>query len=290
MEAYDSLPHPFDTNSLRGGHFEGLAVIDEMNRQNNDQIHAQYISLPFQIENTYENKGDPRDNTVPIFAPDDMYYIEAMYPMGPLNTGFPESSAHQLGYTMSSWEDWLSQDPYLSAPPPAPTADCLFSSCSSAWPAGPSLETISQPTSAAPRRNQSTNGDSERCSDEASMRCWEHGCNGRRFSTRGNLVRHQKEKANREVKAYTSKCFICGAVFTRSTARDKHIINQRCGRIRRYSNGRIRPLFARSMGLSDATSSGNAESHGPNNSSVETELPPNDQMHKSPEWLELARR
>lgn len=79
---------------------------------------------------------------------------------------------------------------------------------------------------------------------DTSQRCWEHGCNGRRFSTRGNFVRHQKERANRGTKVL---CPACGAIFSRTTARDKHLINQSCGRIRRYSNGRIRPLFARAL-------------------------------------------
>jgi hypothetical protein len=69
-------------------------------------------------------------------------------------------------------------------------------------------------------------------------RCWEHGCNGREFSSKSNLTRHQKEKSNAAAK---STCVLCGAIFTRNSARDTHLARQSCNRIRRYSNGRLRP-------------------------------------------------
>ena len=69
------------------------------------------------------------------------------------------------------------------------------------------------------------------------VRCWEHGCGGRLFSTKSNLARHQREKAGTSPK---SMCHKCGANFTRSTARDSHLATKSCNTIRRYSNGRIR--------------------------------------------------
>lgn len=44
--------------------------------------------------------------------------------------------------------------------------------------------------------------------------CWEHGCNGRQFSTFSNLLRHQREKSGQATK---SSCPNCGAEFTRTT-------------------------------------------------------------------------
>ncbi|KAI2628319.1 hypothetical protein GGS21DRAFT_492640 [Xylaria nigripes] len=44
--------------------------------------------------------------------------------------------------------------------------------------------------------------------------CWEHGCNGRQFSTFSNLLRHQREKSGQAAKA---SCPNCGAEFTRTT-------------------------------------------------------------------------
>ncbi|KAF2862949.1 hypothetical protein K470DRAFT_262439 [Piedraia hortae CBS 480.64] len=55
--------------------------------------------------------------------------------------------------------------------------------------------------------------------------CWEHGCNGRQFSTFSNLLRHQREKAGTAAK---SKCPKCGAEFTRTTARNGHVAHDKC--------------------------------------------------------------
>ncbi|KAI9732804.1 MAG: hypothetical protein M1834_003742 [Cirrosporium novae-zelandiae] len=55
--------------------------------------------------------------------------------------------------------------------------------------------------------------------------CWEHGCNGRQFSTFSNLLRHQREKSGTAAK---SECPRCGAVFTRSTARNGHMAHDKC--------------------------------------------------------------
>lgn len=55
--------------------------------------------------------------------------------------------------------------------------------------------------------------------------CWEHGCNGRRFSTFSNLLRHQREKSGQAAK---STCPNCGAEFTRTTARNGHMAHEKC--------------------------------------------------------------
>lgn len=56
-------------------------------------------------------------------------------------------------------------------------------------------------------------------------RCWEHGCNGRQFSTFSNLLRHQREKSGHAAKA---SCPNCGAEFTRTTARNGHLLYDKC--------------------------------------------------------------
>jgi hypothetical protein len=56
-------------------------------------------------------------------------------------------------------------------------------------------------------------------------RCWEHGCNGRQFSTFSNLLRHQREKSGQSSKA---SCPNCGAEFTRTTARNGHLLHDKC--------------------------------------------------------------
>ena len=75
-----------------------------------------------------------------------------------------------------------------------------------------------------------------------SLRCWEHGCNGRQFSTQSNLTRHLKEKAKRIPKV---SCPWCGATFMRVNSRNNHMFNRSCKQIRRYSNGRLRPSTMR---------------------------------------------
>ncbi|KAH7030975.1 uncharacterized protein B0I36DRAFT_117139 [Microdochium trichocladiopsis] len=55
--------------------------------------------------------------------------------------------------------------------------------------------------------------------------CWEHGCNGRQFSTFSNLLRHQREKSGQATK---SSCPNCGAEFTRTTARNGHLLHDKC--------------------------------------------------------------
>ena len=92
-------------------------------------------------------------------------------------------------------------------------------------------------------------------------RCWDHlNCNGREFSSKSNLLRHQREKSKAEEAQNSSNensptessssnkkgpvCLLCGASFTRNSARNTHLANQSCNRIRRYSNGRTRPSKA----------------------------------------------
>ncbi|KAI9722664.1 MAG: hypothetical protein M1812_001595 [Candelaria pacifica] len=62
--------------------------------------------------------------------------------------------------------------------------------------------------------------------------CWDHGCNGRQFSTFSNLLRHQRERAGTAAKP---TCPHCGAEFTRTTARNGHMQHEKC-RSRRGSN------------------------------------------------------
>lgn len=55
--------------------------------------------------------------------------------------------------------------------------------------------------------------------------CFDHGCNGRQFSTFSNLLRHQREKSGSASKA---KCPYCGTEFTRTTARNGHLYGGKC--------------------------------------------------------------
>ncbi|OJI98634.1 hypothetical protein ASPVEDRAFT_477575 [Aspergillus versicolor CBS 583.65] len=63
--------------------------------------------------------------------------------------------------------------------------------------------------------------------------CFDHGCNGREFSTFSNLLRHQREKSGVVAKA---ECPNCGAVFTRTTARNIHVSQDKCKGVGRESS------------------------------------------------------
>lgn len=55
--------------------------------------------------------------------------------------------------------------------------------------------------------------------------CFDHGCNGRQFSTFSNLLRHQREKSGTASKSY---CPRCNAEFTRTTAMKGHMQHDKC--------------------------------------------------------------
>ena len=72
---------------------------------------------------------------------------------------------------------------------------------------------------------ESMSGSVEVMSSRPKPRCWDHGCNGRQFSTFSNLLRHQREKSGSAMKAL---CPYCGTEFTRSTARNGHMYGGKC--------------------------------------------------------------
>ncbi|KAI2726162.1 hypothetical protein CBS147332_3049 [Penicillium roqueforti] len=86
---------------------------------------------------------------------------------------------------------------------------------------------VPEPMYSSPESAAAT--DSDRPAGVSSLRprpqCWDHGCNGREFSTFSNLLRHQREKSGVVAKA---ECPICGAVFTRTTARNIHVGQGKC--------------------------------------------------------------
>lgn len=72
------------------------------------------------------------------------------------------------------------------------------------------------------------------------LRCFDHGCDGRRFSSIGNLVRHQKEQS-RGLSARRYECPYCNQTFTRSTARNVHLSRGRCGGVNPIHNDNNNP-------------------------------------------------
>lgn len=75
------------------------------------------------------------------------------------------------------------------------------------------------------RTLESTTNSVEISSCRNKPQCWDHGCNGRQFSTFSNLLRHQREKSGTAAKA---RCPHCGTEFTRTTARNGHMYGGKC--------------------------------------------------------------
>lgn len=72
---------------------------------------------------------------------------------------------------------------------------------------------------------ESTPNDTDLAANRQKPQCWDHGCNGRQFSTFSNLLRHQREKSGAASKA---RCPHCGTEFTRTTARNGHLYGGKC--------------------------------------------------------------
>lgn len=98
--------------------------------------------------------------------------------------------------------------------------------------------TAAATTTTKPAAARSRSQPSSCSSPSDDLRCWEHGCNGRAFTTSSNLNRHRRERSSGRA---FHLCPLCGAYFSRTTARNEHIQKRSCTTIRRYSNGRQRP-------------------------------------------------
>lgn len=89
----------------------------------------------------------------------------------------------------------------------------------------PPLSSSGQPFPPVHGMLESTPGELEIMSSRPKPQCWDHGCNGRQFSTFSNLLRHQREKSGSAMKAI---CPYCGTEFTRTTARNGHMYGGKC--------------------------------------------------------------
>ncbi|KAK3366494.1 hypothetical protein B0H63DRAFT_536570 [Podospora didyma] len=87
----------------------------------------------------------------------------------------------------------------------------------------PNLGMYSVPSAMAPGSQDST-GKVRVVQSQHKPECWEHGCQGRKFSTFSNFTRHIRErgKQNRVV------CSACSREFTRGTALNNHLQNKNC--------------------------------------------------------------
>jgi hypothetical protein len=96
----------------------------------------------------------------------------------------------------------------------------ISASPAASYPSYETLPGLAPPGAGAVPGNQSNGVMPRILNSRPKPQCWEHGCNGRQFSTFSNLKRHQREKSGAGAKSY---CPRCGADFTRNTARNLHI-------------------------------------------------------------------
>lgn len=121
---------------------------------------------------------------------------------------------------------------YSPYPPPSYMTDYYPSTTASSVPshygrplAADSNISLYPVSSIMGQNHQDTTGQVRVVHSRPKPQCWEHGCNGRQFSTFSNLLRHQREKSGQATKA---TCPECGAEFTRTTARNGHLLHGKC--------------------------------------------------------------
>ncbi|EER23949.1 hypothetical protein CPC735_053190 [Coccidioides posadasii C735 delta SOWgp] len=155
-------------------------------------------------------------------------------PLSSNNVEIPPSSlASQYSSSISSIPILSSAQPY--EPSPFYTSESLSDSGYSLPPSASTtpVPTVSDPATGASIQVRVVNS-------RTKPQCWDHGCNGREFSTFSNLLRHQREKAGLAAK---SECPYCGAVFTRTTARNGHLSQGKC-KVKRQMDEKERSLTA----------------------------------------------
>ncbi|KAL4985684.1 hypothetical protein BDW68DRAFT_189427 [Aspergillus falconensis] len=178
-------------------------------------------------------------NTYPRYAsPPQPSALHRPQSRAPLHAGTaPPSSwtlAPQAGYRMN--EPSLSPAPEhrtVAVPPNGPNLNHASDPPRPARRGQPCGVGTAQPSPASPGQAQEPSRlkamSTESVSDpDATIRCWNHGCGGRKFSSVGNYRRHLREK-NGQAKVHP--CPDCGRVFTRSTARNFHRQSGTCGLI-----------------------------------------------------------
>jgi hypothetical protein len=114
----------------------------------------------------------------------------------------------------------------MSLPPPdSPNTLYMHGQPQHGHQALPSIGMTMQPFPPVPLTLESSPAEIEIMPSRPKPQCWDHGCNGRQFSTFSNLLRHQREKSGSAVKAM---CPHCGTEFTRTTARNGHMSGGKC--------------------------------------------------------------
>ncbi|OJD26114.1 hypothetical protein ACJ73_02515 [Blastomyces percursus] len=172
---------------------------DQMSRPSHSR--DEYIQHGFTSHPTTEPYSDPSTNMA-SFTPD---YLNHLVP-NVTGHAYPASPSlyEPLHPYQSSRQYSFSPIPDAGVPPTSASADDF----STPYSVSPAPEDQVRIVNSRPK-----------------PQCWDHGCNGREFSTFSNLLRHQREKAGTATK---SECPHCGTIFTRTTARNGHLAQGKC--------------------------------------------------------------
>ncbi|KJX99907.1 hypothetical protein TI39_contig348g00034 [Zymoseptoria brevis] len=189
------------------------------------------ISSPYDGQ-TNSNYSMPPTQTIPSISG----LAQSPLPSPHLSSSGAQLSPQYTTRSPSLYENTnlYNQQNYTTA---APSATQLYST-SHRYPPPPF---IGSNTSETPGRSKSGSISSNNPNDPSvrvlnqrpKPQCWEHGCNGRQFSTFSNLLRHQREKSGTANKSYCPKC---NAEFTRTTAMHGHLKHDKCTKQRRESD------------------------------------------------------
>ncbi|KAJ5619885.1 hypothetical protein N7510_003869 [Penicillium lagena] len=185
--AMHSYPPPQDS---QGASY--LAASPGYAGRQNQSRSSPAVARPFHAHSTHSAPGTPPLSEQPMMTSSSPYMINQPAYYLPDAPSIPSSHPSM---------------PVSSQPPSLVSNESLYSSPDSVPPASEPEHQV-RVISSRPR-----------------PQCWDHGCNGREFSTFSNLLRHQREKSGVVAKA---ECPICGAVFTRTTARNIHVAQGKC--------------------------------------------------------------
>lgn len=122
----------------------------------------------------------------------------------------------------SSNQSQCSTQSSAPASPSAPQPAQYASATQNSLPGLHFTSTTVCPVLAAMNANASTSAAHTTSRD---LRCWEHNCNGRKFSTLSNLARHQREKAGDRM-VYV--CQKCRTSFVRRSTLQDHLSRRTC--------------------------------------------------------------
>ncbi|KAK8229854.1 hypothetical protein HDK77DRAFT_85761 [Phyllosticta capitalensis] len=149
----------------------------------------------------------------------------SQYP--PIHPNLPAPGGMPYGTNYTTSQPYNAASYGSMAYPPAQSAQQMYPApphYSQPYPGGPGQDPSSAAAAAAALGGAPDRG-VRVLNSRPKPQCWEHGCNGRQFSTFSNLLRHQREKSGTAAKSY---CPRCGAEFTRTTARNGHMAHEKC--------------------------------------------------------------